>query len=178
MKAINVAVLIGAAAAMTHAAVIQSITFDLSQIHAGSKLSGTFTLPDSPKSGDTAVAPLTFSDPANYSPTSLNTTITVVTSPTNQLQLDFSQIAFTNLSGVTTPINTKDVILQRQAWAVCTSFPCSSAGNFQDRTPTVFTGTYTIAPAATTGVPEPSYAAPALGFIAAFFLGRRALRRS
>jgi hypothetical protein len=42
----------------------------------------------------------------------------------------------------------------RFAFANCASFPCTATGGFQDRSPAVFTSTYTIAPAT---VPEPGY---------------------
>lgn len=151
--ALPFAILIAGAGVM-QAAIVETISFDLSSIHAGSKLSGTFTLPNSPAIGDTAIAVLSFSDPADYSPTSLTTTITVSTGTPSGFSVLFSPLSFTNLSGSTLPINTRDISLSGFAFAMCGSFPCSSSGGFQDRSPAVFSATYTIAPAA---VPEPGY---------------------
>jgi len=66
-----------AGAGVMRASIVESISFDLSDLHPGSTLSGTFTLPDSPVPGDTAPVVLSFSDPQNYSPTSVNSTITI-----------------------------------------------------------------------------------------------------
>jgi hypothetical protein len=51
--------------------IIETISFNLSDLHAGSTLSGAFTLPNSPVAGDTAPVVLSFSDPSDYSPISL-----------------------------------------------------------------------------------------------------------
>jgi hypothetical protein len=85
----------------------------------------------------------------------------------------FSELMFTNLSGVTTPINTRDVILTPFNFAQCASLPCTATGLFQDRSPAVFTSTYTIAPAA---VPEPGYSLVVGMFLIAFVAGRRLVR--
>lgn len=135
-------------------AILESISLDLSPLHAGSTLSGTFTLSDSPTIGDTAPVLLSFSDPSNYSPTSLAATITIEGGTPSGFAVDFSDLMFTNLGGTVTPINTRDVDLMRFAFANCASFPCTATGGFQDRSPAVFTSTYTIAPAT---VPEPGY---------------------
>jgi len=144
--------LIGGAGLM-RADILESITFNLSDLHTGSTLSGTFDLPDSPVAGDTASAVLSFSDPSDYSPTSLTTTITIESGTPSGFAVDFSELTFTNLSGSTTPIDTKDVDLTGFAFAKCASFPCTASGGLQDRSPAVFTSTYTIAPVA--AVPEP-----------------------
>ena len=88
--------------------------------------------------------------------------------------MDFTPLAFTNLSGVTTPINTRDVLLMRFAFAQCASFPCTASGGFQDRSPAVFTSTYTIAPAA--AVPEPGYGLSVGLLLMATIFGRRRVR--
>jgi hypothetical protein len=147
---------------------------DLSDLHAGSTLSGTFSLPDSPAVGDTAIAQLSFSDPSNYTPTSLTTTITVGSGLPSGFTVMFSELMFTNLSGVTTPINTRDVILTPFAFAQCASFPCTATGGFQDRSPAVFTSTYTIAPAPA-AVPEPDYSL-VVGIVLIVLAGRRVVR--
>jgi hypothetical protein len=54
MKPIFLCALLTAGAGFTQAAIIESISLDLSALHAGSTLSGTFTLSNSPVAGDTA----------------------------------------------------------------------------------------------------------------------------
>ena len=156
MKAALSFALLIAGPGLIQAATIQTISLNLSPLHAGSALSGSFTLSDSPMPGDTALATLSFSDPANYTPTSLTATITIESGTRTGFAVDFSPLAFTNLSGVTTPINTRDISLTRTAFAPCDSFPCSATGLFEDRNPPVFTSTYTVSPAAAS-VPEPGY---------------------
>jgi hypothetical protein len=176
MKTVLPLTLLIACPVLIHAATIQTISLDLSPLHAGSTLSGMFTLADSPAPGDTAAATLSFSDPSNYSPTSLTATITILSGTPSGYAIDFSPLTFTNLSGVTTPINTRDVSLTRTAFAQCASFPCTATGLFQDRSPAVFTETYTISPAAAAAVPEPGYTALIATFLAAA-IGATRLRR-
>lgn len=137
------------------ASIIETISFNLSDLHAGSTLSGTFTLSNSPMIGDTAPVVLSFSDPSDYSPTTLDTTITIEGGTPSGFAVLFSGLTFTNLSGNTTPIDTKDVDLSGFAFAQCTSFPCSASGGLQDRSPAVFNSTYTISPVVAT--PEPTF---------------------
>jgi hypothetical protein len=146
-------VLLIAGAELTQASTIETISFNLSALHAGSNLSGTFTLSSSPMVGDTAPVLLSFSDPSDYSPLSLAATITIETGTPSGYAVLFSELTFTNLSGTIAPIDTKDVDLTGFSFARCASFPCTATGGFQDRSPAVFTSTYTIAPAA---VPEPT----------------------
>ncbi len=162
--------LLVAGAGFIQAAIIETISFDLSPLHAGSVLSGMFTLSNTPMPGDTTPAVLSFSDPANYTPTSLTATITILSGTPSNFAVDFSPLMFTNLSGVVTPINTRDVFLMRFAFAQCASFPCTSTGLFQDRSPAVFTSTYTIAPAA---VPEPAYGLTLTVVLTIIFARRR-----
>jgi hypothetical protein len=161
-----------AGSALSQAAIVQTISLDLSPLNPGSTLSGTFTLSDSPAVGDTAPAVLAFSDPQNYAPTSLLTTITISDGTPTGFAVIFSTLQFTNLNGVAGLPNTRDVILTPFAFAMCDSFPCTAQGGFQDRSPAVFQSTYTIAPAP--AVPEPSYAVPLL--IATVVFGRRFVR--
>jgi hypothetical protein len=170
LKALLPFTLLIAGAGMMQAAIIQTISLDLSPLHAGSILSGTFTLPDSPAPGDTAPVLLSFSDPSDYAPTSLMATITILSGTPSGFAVDFSSLAFTNLSGVVTPINNRDVSLTRFAFAVCASFPCTATGLFQDRSPAVFSSTYTIEPAS---VPEPSYAVLVSLLLTVIIFGRR-----
>jgi hypothetical protein len=155
------------------AAIIETISFDLGALHSGSTLSGTFVLPNSPAPGDTATASLLFSDPADYSPTSLSTTITISSGTPSGFAVEFSPLMFTNLSGVVSPIDTRDVSLTGFAFAECASFPCTATGGFQDRSPAVFQATYSIAPAA---VPEPAYTLAVPIVLAAMVFGRRFAR--
>jgi hypothetical protein len=147
--------LIIAGAGLMEASTIETITFNLSALHSGSTLSGTFTLPDSPIAGDTVPVVLSFSDPADYSVASLAATITLTAGTPSGFAVQFSELTFTNLSGSTTPIDTKDVDLTGFGFATCAAFPCTASGGVHDRSPAVFTSTYTISPVAT---PEPSYA--------------------
>lgn len=64
-------------AGLMQASIIENITFDLSALQPGSTLSGTFTLSNSRMVGVTAPIMLSFSDPADYTPTSLASTIAV-----------------------------------------------------------------------------------------------------
>jgi len=146
--------LVIAGVGLMQASIIETISFNLSDLHAGSILSGTFTLPNSPVVGDTAPVLLSFSDPSDYSPTSLDATITIESGTPSGFAVLFSELTFTNLSGSTTPIDTKDVDLTGFRFAQCASFPCTANGGFEDRSPSVFTSTYTISPVAT---PEPSF---------------------
>lgn len=172
MKRFLPCVLFIAGAGLTQGAILETISFPIS-LHAGSILSGTFTLSNTPQIGDTAPAVLSFSDPADYSPTSLNTTITIGQGTPSGFVVLFSELTFTNLSGVVTPINTRDVDLTGFAFAQCASFPCTSSGGFQDRSPAVFTASYSIAPAA---VPEPGYGMILPILLVAGFFGRRLAR--
>ena len=170
MKKILPLALLIAGAGLMRADIVETISLDLSPLHAGSTLSGVFTLPDSPIAGNTAPVSLSFSDPSDYMPTSLMSTITILNGTPSGYAIDFSALTFTNLSGTVTPINTRDVDLMRVAFAVCSSFPCTANGLFQDRSPAVFSSTYTIAPAA---VPEPGYALLITTLLTAIVLGRR-----
>ena len=173
MKIVLPFTLLIAGAGFMQASIIEKISLDLSPLHAGSILSGTFTLSNSPMVGDTAPVLLSFSDPSNYSPTSLTSTITISTGTPSGYAVTFSTLSFTNLNGATTPIDTRDVLLTPYAFAMCASFPCTATGGFQDRSPAVFTSTYTISPVT---VPEPGYALLMLPLLIAIVFGRRLLR--
>jgi hypothetical protein len=173
MKTALTFTLLIAGAGLTQAAIVQTISLDLSPLHPGSTLSGTFSLSDSPTPGDTAPVLLSFSDPSDYTPTSLSATITIQSGTPSGFAVDFSPLTFTNLSGVVGPINTRDINLMRFALAVCASFPCTAAGGFEDRSPPVFRSTYTISPAS---VPEPGYAMLMPILLTAIVFGRRLVR--
>ena len=167
MKKFLPCLLLIAGAGVTRASIVESISFDLSDLHPGSTLSGRFTLPDSPVPGDTAPVLLSFSDPQNYSPTSVNSTITIGNGTFLAFTVDFSDIVFTNPSG---NMFTKNNNLMPRGMAQCASFPCTATGGFQDNDPPAFTSTYTITPAS---VPEPAYGLLLPGLLASFILGRR-----
>jgi len=174
MKILFTCSLLIAGAGLMQAAIVESISLNLSSLHAGSTLSGTFTLSNSPMSGDTAQALLTFSDPSDYTPQSLMTTITIGSGLPSGFVVFFSELMFTNLSGTVLTIDTKDVDLTAFGFARCASFPCTATGGVQDRSPAVFNSTYTISPAA---VPESGYSllVPILLLMAIVF-GRRLVR--
>jgi hypothetical protein len=173
MKIVLPFALLIAGAGLMQADIIETISLDLSPLHAGSTLSGTFALPNAPIAGDTAPVLLSFSDPSDYLPTSLMSTITVQSGLPSGFTVAFSPLVFTNLSGTVTPINTRDVNLMPFDFAACASFPCTATGLFQDRSPAVFSSTYTIAP---TSVPEPGYALLFPMLLMAIVFGRRLVR--
>ena len=175
MKIFLPCALLIAGSGLMQAVIIESISFNLSSLHAGSTLSGTFTLSNSPMVGDTVPALLSFSDPSDYSPTSLTSTITIEGGTPTGFAVVPSELTFTNLSGTVTPIDTRDVDLTPFGFARCASFPCSSSGGIQDRSPAVFTSTYTIAPVA---APEPGYSLLVLILLTAAFFGRRLAART
>jgi len=155
------------------ASIVESITFDLTVLHTGSTLSGTFALSNSPMAGDTASALLSFSDPADYSASPLTATIRIGSGTMTAYTVGFDPIVFTNPSG---NMFLKNVDLMPRGMAPCTSFPCISTGGFDDGSPSAFQGSYQIAPA-TAGVPEPGYAPLLLPILLlSFFAGRRVIR--
>ena len=173
MKVLVPFTLLLAGAGLMQAAIIQTISLNLSPLHMGSILSGTFTLSNSPKVGDTAPVQLSFNDPSDYLPTSLLSTITVSSGISGGYMVYFSPLTFTNLRGAVTPINTRDLSLMPFGFAVCASFPCTATGGFQDRSPAVFSSTYTITPAS---IPEPGYALLLPTLLTAIVFGRRLVR--
>ena len=173
MKTVLPFALLIAGAGLMRADIIETIGLDLSPLHAGSTLSGTFALPNSPMDGDTAPVLLSFSDPSDYSPTSLMSTVTIESGTPSGFAIVFSELTFTNLSGRVTPIDTRDVDLTPFGFARCASFPCTASGGVQDRSPAVFSSTYTITPAS---VPEPGYALLIPTLLAAIVFGRRLVR--
>ena len=155
------------------ASILESITFDLSALHADSTLSGTFALSNSPMAGDTASTQLSFSDPADYSASPLAATITIGNGTTLAYTVGFGTISFTNPSG---NMFTRNINLMPNGMAQCASFPCTATGGFADGSPAAFTATYQIAPVAA-AVPEPSYGWLLLPVLSlSFFLRRRVVR--
>lgn len=169
LKSLLVCVFAVVGAGLAHASIIEKISIDLSTLHAGSTLSGTFSLNDVPKVGDTAPVLLTFSDPANYTPTSLSATISITSGGIGDA-VRFSALSFTNPSGLST---LKNINLTVAGAAQCTSYPCTATGRFEDGSPAAFSGSYTITPAA---VPEPGTGAMFLLSFAGLVMMGRAYR--
>lgn len=174
MKRFLPCVLLILGAGMMQASIVQSITFDLSSLHAGSTLSGTFTLSNSPMPGDSASAELSFSDPADYSASPLPATITIGSGTFLAYTVGFDDITFTNPSG---NMFTKNVDLMTSGMAQCASFPCTANGRFGDGSPAAFNATYTIAPVAA-AAPEPGYGALLLPILLLSFVLRRRVVRA
>ncbi len=151
------------------ASVLEIISFDLSVLHAGSTLSGTFTLPDGTTAGTTEPVTLSFSDPSDYSPTSLMGTISIESGTALTYAIFFSVPTFTNPSG--NPFTTTNNLMVAGA-AQCASFPCTATGRFEDNSPPAFTANYTIAPAVT-ATPEPGYGLVLLVLLLGLALGKR-----
>jgi hypothetical protein len=162
------AILLAASGGLLHASTIQTISIDLSPLHSGSVLSGSVILQNPLMLGDSTSILLSFSDPADYSPASLTTTLSVTNGVPND-QFRFSTITFTNLA------NSKTYNLEVRGAASCAvDFPCTATGGYQANDPAAFTGTYTITTAAApTAVPEPGYALLVSGLLTAFAFGRR-----
>ena len=153
MKTLPALVLLTAGEGLMQAAINQSISIDLSALHPGSTLSGTFTLSDTPKSGDTTLAVLTFSDPSDYNSTFLTATITIGDGTALPFTVSFANLNFTNPSGNSFTTN---VSLMVAGAAQCASFPCSATGRIEDGSPEAFTTTYSIAPATAPTPPVPT----------------------
>jgi hypothetical protein len=170
MKPLLTCALLIAGAGLLPASIVESISLDLTDLHAGSTLSGTFTLPDSPMAGDTAPVTLSFSDPSDYSASPLSATITIESGTVLTYDVRFSEITFTNPSG---NMFTKNGLLTTLFAAQCASFPCTATGGFQDGSPAAFTSSYSITPDFASSVPEPGYGAVVSVLLAAFVIGRR-----
>src|ERR1700728_889272 len=96
MKPYLLCALLIAGAGLLEANVIESISINLSALHAGSTLSGMFTLPNTAMAGDTTPVLLSFSDPLDYNPSSLAATITMGNGTALAYTVGFSAITFTN----------------------------------------------------------------------------------
>jgi hypothetical protein len=168
MKTFLTSILLFAGAGLMQASILQTISFDLSNLHPGSTLSGTFTLPDGVTVGTTVPVTLLFSDPSNYIPSSLMGTVTISSGTTFPFAVFFFVPTFTNPSGnsFTTTNN-----LMAAGAAQCASFPCTSTGRFEDNNPPAFAALYTITPAA--AVPEPGYGVLVPVLLAGLVLGKR-----
>jgi hypothetical protein len=161
MKALLCAVLLIAGAGLAKADTLETITFNLGDLHPGSTLSATFNVPSLlPGPGLTQNIIYSFSDPLDYAEGSLNgptggtlagTVSVTPNSPISNFIVDFSVPTFYNPSG---NMFTKENVLSADGFAQCASFPCTASGQFQDSM-AFSNGVYTIAPAAVM-TPEPA----------------------
>jgi hypothetical protein len=159
MKALLVAALLIAGAGLAKADTIETITFDLGSLHAGSTLSATFDVPSVlPGPGLTENVIYSFSDPLDYAegnimgPTggTLAGTVTIEgNAPISNYIVDFSVPTFFNPSG---NMFDQENNLSPRGFAECASFPCTATGGFSDSM--AFNADYTIAPVVMT--PEPA----------------------
>ena len=160
MKALLFAVFLVAGAGLAKADTIETITFNLGDLHPGSTLSATFDVPDLiPGPGLTQNVTYSFSDPSDYAEGSLagptggtlaGTVSIEPNAPISNFIVSFSVPTFYNPSG---NMFDKENNLSPDGFAQCASFPCTATGQFQDSM-AFSNGVYTIAPAVMT--PEPS----------------------
>jgi PEP-CTERM motif len=162
MKVLLSAALLIAGAGLAKADTLETITFNLSDLHPGSTLSATFDVPTLiPGTGVTLNVTYSFSDPLDYAegrltgPTggTLAGTVSIdPNAPISNFVVNFSVPVFFNPTG-----NMFDQVnaLSEDGLARCASFPCTATGQFQDSM-AFSNGEYTVAPAATTPTPEPS----------------------
>ena len=159
MKALLSAVLLMAGAGFAKADTIETITFNLGSLHAGSTLSATFDVPTTIGTGVTLNVTYAFSDPFDYAEGSLmgptggtlaGTVSVVPNAPISNYIVGFSVPTFYNPTG---NMFTRTNVLSPNGFAQCASFPCTSTGQFQDSM-AFSNGVYTVTPVATT--PEPS----------------------
>jgi hypothetical protein len=160
MKALLSAVLLIAAAGLAKADTLETITFNLGDLHTGSTLSATFDVPTTiPGTGVALNVTYSFSDPSDYSVVSLTgptggtlagMVLIEPNAPISNYVVGFSVPVFYNPTG---NMFTKTNILSEDGFAQCAAFPCTSTGQFQDSM-AFSNGVYTVTPAATT--PEPS----------------------
>ena len=159
MKELLCAVLLIAGAGLAKADTIETITFNLGDLHPGSTLSATFDVPTSIGTGVTQDVTYSFSDPSDYAEGSLSGptggtlagTVSIDPNlPISNYVVGFSIPVFYNPSG---NMFDKENVLSEDGFARCASFPCTATGQFEDSM-AFSNGVYTVAPAATT--PEPS----------------------
>jgi PEP-CTERM motif len=159
MKILLSAVLLIAGAGLAKADTLETITFNLGVLHAGSTLSATFDVPTSIGAGVTLDVTYAFSDPLDYAEGSLagptggtlaGTVSIDPNAPISNYVVNFSVPVFFNPTG---NMFTRTNVLSEDGLARCASFPCTATGQFAD-SQAFSNGVYTITPAATT--PEPS----------------------
>ena len=162
MKILLSAVLLIAAAGLAKADTLETITFNLSDLHPGSTLSATFDVPTSLGTGVTTLdVTYSFSDPSDYAEGSLSgptggtlagMVLIAPNTPISNFTVNFSVPVFFNPTGNSMD---KENLLSERGLAQCASFPCTATGGFEDGL--AFNSLYTVAPSATTSTtPEPS----------------------
>ncbi len=162
MKILISALLLIAGASVAKADTIETISFNLGGLHAGSTLSATFDVPTMiPGPGVTLNVTYSFSDPLDYAEGSLmgptggtlaGTVSVVPNAPISNFIVAFSVPTFFNPSG---NMFTQENVLSPEGFARCAAFPCTSTGGFADSM-AFSDGVYTVAPAAAVATPEPS----------------------
>jgi hypothetical protein len=160
MKVLLSAVLLIAGAGLAKADTLETITFNLNDLHPGSTLSATFDVPTLiPGTGLTLDATYAFSDPLDYAEGSLSGptggtlagTVSIdPNAPISNFVVNFSVPVFFNPTG---NMFDRENVLSEDGLAQCASFPCTATGQFEDSM-AFSNGVYTVAPAAMT--PEPS----------------------
>ncbi len=160
MKILLSAVLLIAGAGLAKADTLETITFNLSDLHPGSTLSATFDVPTSLGTGVTTLdVTYSFSDPSDYAEGSLKgptggtlagMVLIEPNTPISNFIVNFSVPVFFNPTG---NMFDQENVLSGRGLAQCASFPCTATGGFEDGL--AFNSVYTVAPAAAT-TPEPS----------------------
>jgi hypothetical protein len=178
MKVFLFAALLIAGAGLAKADTLETITFNLSDLHAGSTLSATFDVPNAIGTGVTLDVTYAFSDPSDYAEGSLTGptggtlagTVTVnPNAPISNYIVSFSVPEFYNPTGNSFD---KDNLLSENGLAECASFPCTANGQFEDGL-AFSNGVYAVAPVAT---PEPRYGLLLPALLAGLVFRRRAVQ--
>jgi len=161
MKVLLSAALLIAGAGFAKADTLETITFNLGDLHPGSTLSATFDVPTSiAGTGVTLSVTYSFSDPSDYAEGSLKGptggtlagTVSVdPNAPISNFIVNFSVPTFFNPTG---NMFDQTNVLSADGFAQCASFPCTANGQFEDSM-AFSNGVYTVAPAAIV-TPEPS----------------------
>ncbi len=164
MKPLSYILLLLAGSVTMNASVIDTLTINLSPIIPGSELSGSVTLSAALTPGESTPIVLTFSDPADYSPSPVDGTLTVG-SGIGGNTVGFSELTFTDL------LNNSVIHLMTRGMATCATsvsdpdgIPCQANGGWEDNDPASYTGTYSVTAeyCPPSSVPEPSYSIPML----------------
>ena len=170
VKRLMPVLLLVACAGLMHASVIQTLTIDLSPLKPGSILSGSVILQNPLMLGDSTQIPLTFSDPADYSPATVMATLSVTNGVPND-QFRFSGVSFIYLA------NNKTYNLTVVGAATCVvDYPCTATGGYEANSPPAFSGKYTVTSAAAPAVPEPGYGLLESGLLGGLVLARALFR--